>query len=86
MPAEVIVYTRDYCYYCVRAKALLDRRGIAYREVDVTGDRETRAWLVDASGGRRRLPQIFIGGQPIGGCDELMALDSQGRLQDMIGV
>ena len=70
MPADVVVYTTDYCPYCDRAKALLKKRDIPFDEIDVGNDDEKRAWLVKASG-RRTVPQIFIKGEPIGGSDEL---------------
>ena len=80
----VTIYTTKVCPYCVRAKALLDRRGIAFREVDVTSDPEKRAWLVETTG-RRTVPQIFIGDEAIGGSDDLHALDAEGRLLAMVG-
>ena len=79
----VTVYTTKVCPYCVRAKALLDRRGIAYTEVDVTNDPEKRAWLVETTG-RRTVPQIFIGERPVGGSDDIHALDAEGRLLPMV--
>ena len=78
--SQVQVYTTTNCAYCVRAKALLKKRGIAFEEVDVTDDPEKRDWLVKASGGRRTVPQIFIKGEAIGGSDELHALDASGEL------
>ena len=80
MAADVKVYTTSYCPYCYRAKNVLKKRGIAYEEIDVSGDPEKRAWLVKASGGRRTVPQIFIDGEPIGGSDELVAMDKAGEL------
>jgi glutaredoxin 3 len=79
----VTVYTTKVCPYCVRAKALLARRGIAYTEVDVTNDPEKRAWLVETTG-RRTVPQIFIGERPVGGSDDIHALDAEGRLVSMV--
>lgn len=76
---RVTVYTTDYCAYCARAKTLLSARQIPFAEVDVTGDDARRAWLVEATG-RRTVPQVFIDGQPIGGSDELKALDRSGEL------
>ena len=77
--SDVQVYTTNSCAYCVRAKALLKKRGIAFEEVDVTDDPDKRDWLVKATG-RRTVPQIFIKGEAIGGSDELHALDSSGEL------
>ncbi len=76
---NVRLYTTTFCGYCVRAKMLLRERGIAFEEIDVSGDHETRAWLVEQTG-RRTVPQIFIGEEPIGGFDELRALDRSGEL------
>jgi glutaredoxin 3 len=78
----VTVYTTKVCPYCVRAKALLDRRGIPYTEIDVTHDQAKRAWLVEATG-MRTVPQIFIGERSVGGSDDIHALDAQGRLVPM---
>ena len=79
MSSDVIVYTTDYCPYCDRAKALLKRRDIPFEEIDVSNDAEKRTWLVKTTG-RRTVPQIFIKGEPIGGSDELHALDRAGEL------
>ncbi len=79
MSSDVVVYTTDYCPYCDRAKALLKRRAIPFDEIDVSNDPDKRAWLVKATG-RRTVPQIFIKGEPIGGSDELHALDRAGEL------
>lgn len=82
-PARVVVYTTSYCPYCTRAKLLLRSRGVAFDEVDVTGDDERRAWLVQQTG-RKTVPQIFIDGRPIGGSDDLAALDRRGELQKLL--
>jgi glutaredoxin 3 len=84
MIAEVKVYTTTSCAYCIRAKALLKQRNVPFEEVDVTGDDEKRAWLVKASGGLRTVPQIFIDGKPMGGSDELYALDRSGELEKLL--
>jgi glutaredoxin 3 len=77
--SDVQVYTTTYCGYCNRAKALLQKRGIPYEEIDVTGDHAKRDWLVSVTH-MRTVPQIFIKGEPIGGFDELHALDRSGEL------
>lgn len=84
MSLPVQVYTTRMCGYCFAAKRLLAKRGVPFEEVDVTTDREARARLVEATG-RRTVPQIFIGGTPIGGYAELAALDESGRLTEMLG-
>lgn len=80
---QVQVYTTDNCAYCNRAKALLQRRGIPYEEVDVSADHEKRVWLVTTTG-RRTVPQVFIKGRPVGGSDELHALDRNGELKRLL--
>jgi len=77
---RVRVYSTLICPSCVRAKLLLKERGIAYENIDVTGDAEARAWLVQTTG-KRTVPQIFIGDEPIGGFDDLRALDRSGELE-----
>jgi glutaredoxin 3 len=77
--ARVLVYTTAMCPFCVRAKRLLEVRGIAYEEIDVGANVEMRADLVHRTG-RRTVPQIFIDGRSIGGFEELAALDADGEL------
>ncbi len=84
MAADVKVYTTKICPYCVQAKSLLKKRAIAFEEIDVTHDSNKREWLVQASGGRRTVPQIFINGEAIGGSDDLHALDRNGELMPLI--
>lgn len=84
MRHEVTVYTSGSCPHCVRAKALLRRRGIEYREVDVSDDDAQRLWLVRTTG-KRTVPQVFIAGIPRGGCDDLYALDRSGALAELVG-
>jgi glutaredoxin 3 len=84
MIATVKVYTTTFCPYCSRAKALLKKRDVPFEEVNVSGDEDKRAWLVGASGGRKTVPQIFIDDRPIGGFDELNALDGSGQLEALL--
>ena len=79
MAVRVRMFTTLICPYCIRAKMLLKSKGVAYEEIDVTGDKEMRAWLV-ATTGRRTVPQIFIGEESIGGFHELRDLDRAGEL------
>ena len=81
--AKVEVYTTNYCPYCMRAKALLKSKGVYFEEIDVTGDPELRAKMVELADGRQTVPEIFINGEIIGGCDELYALERSGEL-DML--
>ncbi len=73
------IYTTDYCGYCRSAKSLLERRGIAYEEIDASSSDELREWLI-ATTGQRTVPQIFLDGRSIGGFTELAALDRAGKL------
>lgn len=78
--AKVEIYTWSTCPYCIRAKALLDRKGVKYAEYDITGDEDARALMAQRTGGKRSVPQIFINGEHVGGCDDLHALDARGGL------
>jgi glutaredoxin 3 len=80
---EVTIYTTPYCPYCVRAKRLLERKGVEYREIDVAQDDEARARLAEQTG-RRTVPQIFIGDRHVGGSDELHDLDARGELDPLL--
>lgn len=82
--SDVTIYTTRICPYCIAAKRLLGARKIAYEEIDVSGDQAKRAWLVEVTGGRKTVPQIFIRGQSIGGFEELSALDRSGQLSTML--
>ena len=82
MPA-ITIYTTSYCPYCVRAKDLLKRKGADYTEVNAEDD-AVRDAMIAASGGRRTVPQIFIGETHVGGCDDLYALDKAGKLDAML--
>jgi glutaredoxin 3 len=81
--ADVKIYTTTYCPYCVRAKALLNKKGVAFTEIDVTNDQEKRDWLVKETG-QRTVPQVFINGASVGGSDDLYALDRAGKLDGML--
>ena len=82
--AKVEVYSTSYCPYCMRAKALLRSKRVEFDEIDVTDDPELRAKMVKRSGGRRTVPEIFINGQIIGGCDELYELEQSGELDQLL--
>lgn len=82
--ADVTIYTREYCGYCARAKALLDSKGIPYTEHDATYSRELREEMIQKANGRSTFPQIFINGTHVGGCDDLHALDRAGKLDPML--
>jgi len=82
---DIVVYSSGWCPYCERARALLDRRGLPFREVKVDQDPSQREIMLARSGGRRTVPQIFIGERHVGGFDELYALDKSGELDSLTG-
>lgn len=81
---KIEIYTWTFCPYCIRAKALLDQKKVAYTEYAIDGDEEARDAMSRRTGGRRSLPQIFIDGRHVGGCSELYALEHAGALDDML--
>jgi glutaredoxin 3 len=81
---SVRLYTTPICPYCVRAKSLLKKKGVAFEEVDVMMDSGAREEMEDRTGGARTVPQIFIGDTHVGGCDELYALENQGKLDPLL--
>ena len=80
---DVRIYTTSWCGYCHAAKALLQRRGVAFEEIDCTDDANTRRMLIEKTG-QRTVPQIFIGGVPVGGFSELSRLDRAGTLSAIL--
>ncbi len=82
--AHVKIYSTRYCPYCIRAKHLLDTLGVDYEELDVSGNAALRRQMQELSGGYT-VPQIFINDRPIGGCDELFALERQQKLDPLLG-
>jgi glutaredoxin 3 len=82
--AKVEVYTTTYCPFCTRAKILLKSKGVAFDEIDVTDDDALRAKMIEMSGGRRTVPEIFINGRIVGGFDELKSLSDSGKLDSLL--
>lgn len=80
----VTIYTTSLCPYCQMAKALLKRKNVPFSEIDVTGRPDLRDEMRRKAGGRNTVPQIWIGAQHVGGCDDLHALDEQGRLDVLL--
>ncbi|MBS0241880.1 MAG: glutaredoxin 3 [Proteobacteria bacterium] len=81
---KVTIYTSAWCPYCVSAKRLLDRKGVAYDEISVDGRDAVRAEMTKKAGGRYTVPQIWIGREHVGGCDDLYALEDAGRLDPLL--
>ena len=80
---EIIIYTTTYCPFCTRAKALLEKKGVKYTEINVTDDEEKRKEMIEKSG-RTIVPQIFINGKHVGGYDDLYALEEKGELDTLL--
>ncbi len=83
--AKIEIYTKAFCGYCARAKALLDSKGVSYEEYDLTMGGSKRQEMLERANGRTTVPQIFIDGEHIGGSDDLGALERDGRLDALIG-
>lgn len=84
---KVEIYTWRTCPFCIRAKALLDSKGVQYTEYAIDGDEDARAKMAERAQGRRTVPQIFVDTtHHVGGCDDLYALESQGKLNELLGV
>ena len=84
MASKVEIYTWRTCPFCIRAKALLDKKGVEYTEYSIDGDEAARAKMSERANGKRSLPQIFINDQHIGGCDDIHALNAQGKLDQLL--
>ncbi len=82
---HVEIYTKAFCGYCHRAKALLESKGVSFEEYDITMGGPKRGEMLDRANGGTTVPQIFIDGEHIGGSDQLAALEAQGRLDAMLG-
>ena len=83
---KIEIYTTMFCPFCIQAKQLLASKQVFYEETDVTARLSLRKAMTERAGGRTSVPQIFIDGQHIGGCDELMALDQSGKLDRLLQV
>lgn len=84
---SVEIYTWSTCPFCMRAKQLLDSKGVEYTEYQIDGDEEARAKMAQRAGGRRTVPQIFVGkDHHVGGCDDLYTLEQKGELDSLLGI
>ena len=80
----IVIYTKSWCPYCLAAKVLLDAKGALYEEIVLDGDRIGQMEMAARAGGRLTVPQIFVGGTHVGGCDELHDLEAAGELDEML--
>ncbi len=83
---KVEIYTWKFCPFCIRAKALLNEKAIKFIEYSIDGDNDAREKMSERAGGRRTVPQIFINGKSIGGCDELYELERNNKLNELLGI
>ena len=81
---KIDIYTTMMCPYCYRAKKLLSQHGADFNAIDVMADQDRRREMIERAGGRRTVPQIFINGKHIGGCEDLYALDAAGKLAPLL--
>ena len=86
MSITVEIYTWQFCPFCIRAKALLDKKGVEYTEYAIDGDEAAREIMAERANGRRSLPQIFIGDRHLGGCDDIYDLEYQGELDSILSI
>lgn len=84
MAANVEIYTWSSCPFCIRAKALLDKKGVDFTEYCIDGDEDARDEMAQRANGKRSLPQIFIDDHHVGGCDELHSLEAKGELDSLL--
>ncbi len=84
--AQVEMYTTMFCPYCSRARALLRSKGVEFADVDIAEEPGRRSEMIRRAGGRTTVPQIFIDGEHVGGCDDLVALDRAGKLDVKLGI
>jgi glutaredoxin 3 len=84
--AQVTIYTKAYCPYCVRAKALLSQKGVQFDEIKIDEQPDLRPAMIERANGRTTVPQIFIGDTHVGGCDDLFALENAGTLNSMLAL
>ena len=83
--AEVVIYSSAFCGYCARAKKLLDGKGVSYTDIDIMAEPRRRPEMIERAGGRTTVPQIFIDGVHVGGCDDIHGLDRDGKLDSLLG-
>jgi len=85
MAAKVEIYTWSMCPFCIRAKGLLNKKGVEFTEYCIDGDEDARDKMSERANGRRSVPQIFINDEHIGGCDDIHSLERSGQLDNLLG-
>ncbi|MEE2694522.1 MAG: glutaredoxin 3 [Pseudomonadota bacterium] len=83
---KVVIYTTGLCPFCILAKRLFTEKDVDYREIDILRDPGSKAEMIEKSGGRTSVPQIFVDGFHVGGADDLYALEEEGRLDNLLGL
>ena len=86
MQPNIEIYTWQSCPFCIRAKALLKKKGVEFTEYSIDGDEQARSEMSQRANGKRSLPQIFIDDAHIGGCDDIHDLDDRGKLNALLGI
>lgn len=81
---KIEIFTKGYCPYCMRAKSLLEAKGASFTDFEIDRQPELRAVMIERANGRSTVPQIFIGDTHVGGCDDLFAMESTGKLDSLI--
>lgn len=81
---KIVIYTTSSCPYCLRAKSLFERKNLRYQEINIEEDESLRERMIEVSGGRKTVPQIFIGDFHVGGCDDLYSLESKDKLNELL--
>jgi glutaredoxin 3 len=84
--AKIEIYTQVFCPYCARALSLLRKKGVEFQEIDAPSGSAARETARERSGGKSSVPQIFVDGKGLGGCDDLMELDRAGKLDALLGI
>ncbi len=84
--AQVDIYTKPMCFFCMRARSLLEKKNVAFNEIHAGFDRGKREEMIQRSKGRMTYPQIFVGDVHVGGCDELLSLEKAGKLDALLGL
>ena len=86
MPKNIVLYTKDYCPYCKRAKALFTAKGVSFTNIEVGDNPQLMDEMIERAGGRRTVPQIFINNLHVGGADDMFALERAGVLDELLGL